>query len=82
MASESFRRGTDSLGNAIHLFCKMKHPYKEYEASELWMLVKSSVEELVENNDIELSTPIEYVVGYICKNISSINSSDEGSPNI
>ena len=46
------------------------------------MLVKSSVEELVENNDIELSTPIEYVVGYICKNISSINSSDEGSPNI
>lgn len=60
----------------------MKHPHKEYEASELWMLAKSSVKELVENNDIELSTPIEYVVGYICKNISPINSSDEGSPNI
>ena len=24
----------------------------------------------VENNDIELQTPIEYVVGYICKNLS------------
>lgn len=49
----------------------MKHPYKEYETSELWEVVKSLIEDLVENNDIELSTPIEYVVGYICKNISS-----------
>ncbi|CDB06037.1 putative uncharacterized protein [Prevotella sp. CAG:520] len=49
----------------------MKHPYKEYETSKLWIFVKSSIEDLVENNDIELFTPIEYVVGYICKNISS-----------
>ena len=48
----------------------MKHPYKEYELSRFWGIVKSSIEELVENNDIELQTPIEYVVGYICKNIS------------
>lgn len=52
----------------------MKHPYEEYEASKLWMNVKSSVEDLVENNDIELLTPIEYIVGYICKNISSNNN--------
>ena len=39
----------------------MKHPYQEYETSELWDVVKSSIEDLVENNDIELSTPIEYV---------------------
>lgn len=45
----------------------------EYESSELWEMIKSSIEELVENNDIELQTPIEYVVGYICKNISSTN---------
>lgn len=43
----------------------MKHP--NYETSKLWGLVKSSIEELVENNDVELFTPIEYVVGYICK---------------
>lgn len=49
----------------------MKHPYKEYESSKFWEIVKSSIEELIENNDIELQTPIEYVVGYICKNISS-----------
>ena len=45
----------------------MKHPYEEYETSKLWKIVKSSIEELVENNDIELFTPIEYIVGYICK---------------
>ena len=53
----------------------MKHPYEEYETSKLWVIVKSSIEELVENNDIELFTPIEYVIGYICKNISSTNIS-------
>ena len=31
----------------------MKHPYKEYETSKLWKIVKSSIEELVENNDID-----------------------------
>lgn len=49
----------------------MKHPYKEYKTSKLWIFVKFSIEDLVENNDIELFTPIEYVVCYICKNISS-----------
>lgn len=59
----------------------MKHPYQKYETSELWAVVKSSIEDLVENNDIELSTPIEYVVGYICKKISSTDiSSGEKSP--
>lgn len=48
----------------------MKHPYKEYESSKFWGIIKSSIEELVENNDIELQTPIEYVVDYICKNLS------------
>ena len=31
---------------------EMKHPYVEYESSKVWMIVRSSVEELVENNDI------------------------------
>lgn len=45
----------------------MKQPYKEYENTEVWKAVKSSVEELVANNDVELFTSIEYAVGYICK---------------
>lgn len=58
----------------------MKLPYEEYEASRLWEFVKSSIEDLVENNDIELF-PIEYIVGHICKNISSTDiNSGEKSP--
>lgn len=44
----------------------MKQPYEEYKASRLWEFVKSSID-LVEDNDIELFTPIEYIVGHICK---------------
>lgn len=58
----------------------MKHPYTEYESSKLWMIIKSSIEKLVENNDIERLTPIEYVVGSICKSVSLANISEEGSP--
>ena len=59
----------------------MKHLYEEYEASRLWEFVKSSIEDLVEDNDIELFTPIEYIVGHICKNISSTDiNSGEKSP--
>lgn len=43
----------------------MKHPCKEYENTEVWKTVKSSVEELVNNNDVELLTPTEWFVGYI-----------------
>ena len=59
----------------------MKHLYEEYEASRLWEFVKSSIEDLVENNVIELFTPIEYIVGHIRKNISSTDiNSGEKSP--
>jgi hypothetical protein len=59
----------------------LKPPYEEYEASRLWEFVKSSIEDLVENNDIELFTPIEYISGHICKNISSTDiNSGEKSP--
>ena len=58
----------------------MKHPYEEYKASRLWEFVKSSID-LVEDNAIELFTPIEYIVGHICKNISSTDiNSGEKSP--
>lgn len=58
----------------------MEHPYKEYEATELWQPIRSSVEDLIENNDIELFTPIEYVVGYMCKKLSSAHISEEELP--
>jgi len=57
----------------------MNHPYKEFENTEQWIIIKKVIEELIENNDIELYTPIEYVVGYICKktNLQIYNNSSK-----
>ena len=46
-----------------------KHPYKEYENSLLWKLIEESLDDLIKNQDIDLNTRKEYVVGYLSKNI-------------
>lgn len=48
----------------------MNHPYKEFENTKQWIVIKKVIEKLIENDDIELYTPIEYVVGYLCKKTS------------
>ena len=49
---------------------KLKHPYSKFEDTQLWKLVDKTVNDLIENQDIELTTRKEYVIGYICKAIS------------
>jgi hypothetical protein len=46
---------------------KLNHPYQKYENSKLWIAVENAIDDLIENQDIELTTRKEYVVGYICK---------------
>ena len=48
----------------------MNHPYKEFEGTEQWKIVEQAIKELIENGDLELLTPIEYVVGAICKELT------------
>ncbi len=50
---------------------EIKHPYKEYEQTQLWELIDKAIDDLVENQDIELTTRKEYIVGYLCKIIKS-----------
>gem|GEM_PF-2396761 len=38
------------------------------------MDLKIIINDLLDNNDIELQTPIEYVVGYICKGLLDSNN--------
>lgn len=52
----------------------MNHPYKKYESSPRWSVVKKLIEDLEANNDLELQTPIEYIVGYICKGLEQENN--------
>jgi len=50
---------------------KNKHPYVKYENTALWSVVKKAVDELIINQDIELTTKEEYVVGLLCKRIEN-----------
>ncbi|WP_445734767.1 hypothetical protein [Mariniflexile sp.] len=46
---------------------EVKHPYQEYEQSDLWKLIDTAIDDLIKNQDIELTTRKEYVTGYLCK---------------
>lgn len=50
---------------------KIKHPYKKFEKTKLWELINEALDDLIKNQDIELTTRKEYVVGYLCKVIKS-----------
>jgi hypothetical protein len=47
------------------------HPYRAFEGSPLWMKINRAVSALVRNGDIKETTRREYIVGYICKTIST-----------
>ncbi|SES96320.1 hypothetical protein SAMN04487825_10988 [Prevotella sp. kh1p2] len=48
----------------------MRHPYQQYENTPAWEKVKRIILDLEANNDIELLTPVEYVVGYLCREMA------------
>ena len=56
----------------------MQHPYIKYEQDKTWTVVNDLINNLINNNDIELQTPIEYVVGYICKGLLESNNLNRG----
>jgi len=47
----------------------MEHPYIKFEGTELWKTMSKIIDDLVTNQDIELTTPKEYVIGFICANL-------------
>jgi hypothetical protein len=45
-------------------------PYDVYKGTEVWRIVEKAICDLVENGDIVETTRRDYIVGYICKQIS------------
>jgi|LakMenEpi03Aug12_release.lakeMendotaPanAssembly.Ray.scaffolds.fasta_scaffold1645887_2 hypothetical protein len=45
----------------------MNHPYETYENTTLWETIKVAIDQLEKNNDIELTTNENYVIGFLCK---------------
>jgi hypothetical protein len=50
----------------------MIHPYEKLEGTVLWKLVEAGINGLLDNDDIKLKTKPEYVIGYLCENLSSM----------
>ena len=44
-------------------------PYDKYKSTEEWRIIHQSLQELVDNDDIKLLTPNDYVIGYIVKQL-------------
>ncbi|SFF87613.1 hypothetical protein [Prevotella sp. KH2C16] len=51
----------------------MEHPYRKYESSPRWPVIRKLIEDLEANNDLILQTPMEYIVGYLCKGLEQEN---------
>jgi hypothetical protein len=43
------------------------HPYADLESTRVWVVLEKALGDLIENNDLRLTTAPEYVIGYICK---------------
>lgn len=57
----------------------MRHPYKKYEQDGIWTTVSQLIADQRDNHDIELLTPMAYVVGYICKGLHDSQAQGEAS---
>ena len=42
-------------------------PYEEFRDCRLWKVIEKSLDDLKENQDIDITTEQDYVVGYLCK---------------
>jgi hypothetical protein len=47
----------------------MKTPYDIYKKEMEWKVITKAIKSLKKNKDIELLTPIDYIVGSICKEL-------------
>jgi hypothetical protein len=49
----------------------MKHPYTKFEKTALWDTVQKALAELETNKDLKITTKAEYVIGFICQQLST-----------
>ena len=61
----------------------MKTPYDKYRNNPLWTVLEQGINDLVANQDIEITTVPDYVIGYLVKMLtkqgfSNKNHNDSG----
>ncbi|MHB0998838.1 MAG: hypothetical protein ACYC27_06290 [Armatimonadota bacterium] len=45
-------------------------PYEQYRDSKVWKVLKEALENLVANQDIDITTEPDYVIGYLAEMLS------------
>lgn len=50
-------------------FTMVKTPYEKYKKMILWKNIAKSINDLEENNDLKITTPPDYIYGYIVKRL-------------
>ena len=48
---------------------KLNTPYTQYQSTEEWIIIEYLLKELETNQDIELKTAPEYVIGYLVEKL-------------
>lgn len=48
----------------------MAHPYEKYESTPAWRVIDEAITALVKNHDLQETTARQYIVGYLCKQLS------------
>jgi hypothetical protein len=56
---------------------KKTNPYGHYQNTEEWVIIARLLEELITNQDIELKTPAEYVIGYLVEKLRNKDLKEE-----
>ena len=49
----------------------MKHPYLQFDKTPLWLAIDFAISELERNRGVELTTSRNYVIGYLCQQLSA-----------
>jgi hypothetical protein len=57
-----------------------KHPYSKFEDTELWSVIEKTLNELEQNQDIQITTGKEYVIGFLGQGLSDHGVSIEPDP--
>lgn len=47
----------------------MRTPYDEYQETALWQIISETINELIDNDDLEERTTHEHIVGYLCSKL-------------
>ena len=53
----------------LNIEVKRLNPYAHYQTTEEWVIVERLLNSLIENQDIELKTTPEYVIGYLVQEL-------------